>query len=241
MFMSNRTQRSKSKIIILALILLLPGFLYIAVNRFGSNEYVSLPVFGEKKLSGELKRNWGREYPDTIFHTLTPIAFKDIDGKGVTFPVSDTSITVTHLFYTKDESFSRLMLDNVNALSSRFAANPQIRFFSISVDPTEDVGRLRQMLKPYSQWEQRHWEIGMHPSVDIFSYAKDELLVDAMIDPADSSRFLISNQMILVDSKRRIRGFYDISQKGEVDRLEDEIKLLMVEEIRNRPLKLEKR
>lgn len=83
--MSKPTQRSRSKVIILAMVLLLPGFLYIAVNRLGSNEYVSLPVFGEKKLSGEMKRNWGREYPDTIFHTLSNISFKDVKGNDKAF------------------------------------------------------------------------------------------------------------------------------------------------------------
>lgn len=239
--MSNATQRSKSKIIILALILLLPGFLYIAVNRLGSNEYVSLPVFGEKRLSGEMKRNWGREYPDTIFHTLSPIAFKDQHGQRIVFPAGDTSVTVAHLFYTKDVSFSNLMLESVHALATRFQSNPKIHFYSISVDPEESRDSIQAATRSFKNINSKKWTLAYHPEQNIFSYAKDQLLIDAMIDPSDSTRFLISNQLVLIDSRKRIRGFYDISQKGEVDRLEDEVKLLMVEEIRNRPLKLEQK
>ncbi|WP_437920955.1 SCO family protein [Sphingobacterium sp. LRF_L2] len=239
--MSNRTQRSKSKVIILALILLLPGFLYIAVNRFGANEYVSLPVFGEKKLSGEMKRNWGREYPDTIFHMAPLLEVDDYDSGKLSFPKSDTSVSVVHLFYTKDLSFSRLMLDQIQLLAQRFQSNSRIQFYSISVDPNDTKTDLATFVAPYEKQKSSYWHIVSHPSENIFAYAKNSLLIDAMVDPADSSRFLIGSQFVLLDSKRRIRGFYDVSQKDEVDRLEDEIKLLMVEEIRNRPMKVEKK
>lgn len=237
--MSKSTQGSKSKVIILAMVLLLPGFLYIAVNRLGSNEYVSLPVFGEKKLSGEMKRNWGREYPDTIFHTLSDINFLNLKGDTVSLLDVDTAMTVVHLFYSKDQSFSRLMLDNIEGLANRFKENPLVRFYSISVDPQETKESLQAFTKKYKQIDQRHWQVVFHPSVNIFDYAKKDLLIDAMVDPADTTKFLTSNQFVLIDSKRRIRGYYDVSQKVDIDRLEDEIKLQVVEEVRNRPLKIE--
>lgn len=239
--MGKRTRVNKGKIVILALVLLLPGFLYVAVNKFGSNEYVRLPVFGEKKLSGEMKRNWGREYPDTIFHTVSPISFEDAEGAKVVFPASDTCVRVVHLFYTRDEAFSRLMLDHVDALATRFIGNPMIRFYSISVDSTETKDSMKAFVQPYKQMAEKQWQAVCHPSSDIFAYSRNELLIDAMPDPADASRFLISNQLVLLDSQRRIRGFYDISQKTEVDRLQDELKLLVVEEVRNRSLKVEKK
>lgn len=239
--MSKGTRKNRSKIVILALVLLLPGFLYIAVNRFGVNSYTSLPVFGEKQLSGEMKRNWGRKYPDTIFHTLSSIRLEDIAGEEVTFPAPDTCISVVHLFYTRDESFSRLMLDHIDALATRFQANEIVNFYSMSVDSSDTAAALQSFVRPYRDLSAKHWHIVFNPDVDIFVYAREELLIDAMVDPADSSRFLISNQLVLVDSKKRIRGFYDISQKDEVDRLQDEVKLLLVEEVRNRSLKVEKK
>ncbi|NGM64689.1 photosynthetic protein synthase I [Sphingobacterium sp. SGR-19] len=239
--MSKRAHRNKSTLIILALILLVPGFLYIAVNRLGFNEYASLPVFGEKTLSGEMKRNWGRAYPDTIFHMVPHVHFEEVSNTKVMFPAPDTCISVAHLFYTRDVAFSRLMLDHVDMLATRFQENPIVNFFSISVDSMDTQADVSAFIEPYKNMAQKHWNVVYSPSVDIFTYAREELLIDAMPDPTDSTRFLISNQLVLLDSKGRIRGFYDISLKGEVDRLEDEIKLLAVEEIRNKPLKVEKK
>ncbi|HLT89017.1 MAG TPA: hypothetical protein VKZ57_15615 [Sphingobacterium sp.] len=239
--MGKRTQGGKSKIIILALILLVPGFLYIAVNRFGFNEYASLPVFGDKTLSGEMKRNWGREYPDTVFHMVPGIHFEDATGEIIAFPAPDTCVSVAHLFYTRDAAFSRLMLDHVDMLAKRFQGNPIVNFFSISVDSMDTQADVEAFIRPYKNMTEKHWNVVYNPTVDIFGYAREQLLIDAMPDPTDPARFLISNQLVLLDSKNRIRGFYDISLKGEVDRLEDEIKLLVVEEIRNKPLKVEKK
>ena len=239
--MSKKTLLYKGKLIILALVLLVPGFLYWAVGKLGSNQYVRLPVYGHKELSGEMKRNWGREYPDTIFHTVPELALNDVQRGPIHFMESDTSISVVHLFYGRDDSFSKLMLDHVDALASRFQAIPLVQFYSVSVDSTDTAERIRGLLKDYKDLDKKHWYIGLHPDRPIFEYAREQLLIDAMIDPADSSRFLISNQLVLIDGKHRIRGFYDISVKGEVGRLEDEIKLLTVEELRNRSTKIEQR
>jgi len=212
--------------IVLAMVLLLPGLLYIAVNRLGTNEYVSLPVFGEKRLSGEMKRNWGREYPDTVF---------DYAGDRTFFPAPDTAvISVAHLFYTKDRTFSRIMLDHVDGLSDRFQQNPMVRFYSISVDPAESPEGMEAYLKPYTSLAEKHWKVVFHPAGDVFRYAREQMLIDAMADPDDPERFVTSNLFVMIDSRKRIRGFYDVSLKGEVDRLTDEIKLLLVEEIRNK-------
>src|SRR5690606_31042013 len=156
--MGKRTQINKGKIIILALILLLPGFLYIAVNRFGSNEYVRLPVFGEKSLSGETKRNWGREYPDTVFHTVKEMVFKDASGKDVLFPAPDTCVLVVHLLYSRDEAFSGLMLDHVDALATPLKGNPIIRFYSMSVDSMATGASLSSFVRGYKNVAEKQWQ-----------------------------------------------------------------------------------
>jgi protein SCO1/2 len=67
------------------------------------------------------------------------------------------------------------------------------------------------------------------------------MLIEAMPVEGDSTKFIISNQFVLLDSEKRIRGFYDISLRSELDRLEDEIKVQLVEEVRNNPLKVERK
>lgn len=235
--------RSKgfSKIVILALVLFVPGFLYLFLKNMGTNEYVKLPVFGEKRVTGEMRRSMGREIPDTAFHQLAPIHLTNVDGRQVTFLEGDSAITVAHLFYTKDQAFSTIMFEYLDQIATKFQNNHLVQLFSMSVDPDETVAQLEGILAPFPNRIDRNWFVTLPAGVDMLSYARENMLLEGMRDPVDSSKFIIGNQFILIDSQRRIRGFYPVSEHTEMKRLEDEIKLQLVEEIRNRPLKVEKR
>jgi len=67
------------------------------------------------------------------------------------------------------------------------------------------------------------------------------LLQDAIASNDKTKPFIIGSNYLLLDTKGRIRGIYDINVKTDIDRLEDEIKLLLVEEIRNHPATIEQK
>jgi len=237
----NTRSKNISKLIILALVLFVPGFLYILVNKMGSNEYIKLPVYGEKHLTGKMKRVMGREIPDTAFHELKAVDFINYDGKPVQFLGSDTIITVAHLFYTKDQGLSKQLMHDLNVIAERFKYNPKVQLFSIDVDSTDTPADMDKYISSFKKGKNPHWFVVNKPNVDIFSYARESMLIEAMPVVGDPNKFVISNQLVLIDSKKRIRGFYDISLRSEIDRLEDEVKVQLVEEVRNHPLKVEKK
>lgn len=228
-----------SKIIILALVLFVPGFLYLALSNMGKNEYVKLPVFGEKQLTGEMRSVMGREMPDTLFHQLEPLKLTNWDGRQIGFLDNDSVITVAHLFYTRDQAFSSIMLEYLDQVATKFQNKESVQFFSLSVDSQDTPEMLGNSIAPFTK--RKNWFVTTASATDMLSYAREQMLLDGMLDPGDSTKFIIGNQFILIDSHHRIRGFYPVSEHTEIKRLEDEIKLQLVEEIRNRPLKVEKR
>lgn len=239
----GKTTRSRGffKVLILALILFVPGFLYLLMERLGTHEYVKLPIYGEKQLTGEMRRVMGREVPDTLYHQLEAVEFTNWNGHPVTFLGSDSVITVAHLFYTADTAFSTAILDYMDRVATKFSSKELVQLFSISVDSRDNSTTLAAIEQQYGNMPDRGWHVVSNPSVDILQYARERMLLDAMVDPADSTRYMISDQILLIDAKRRIRGFYSISHPSEVKRLEDEIKVQLVEEIRDNPLTVEKR
>lgn len=63
---------------------------------------------------------------------------------------------------------------------------------------------------------------------------KRSLLLDAVDNSTQSERkFLYSNKIVLLDSQHRIRGFYEASNQEALSKLDDEIKVLIAEELRN--------
>ncbi|WP_312186708.1 SCO family protein [Sphingobacterium sp.] len=235
--MDNNTGQKKGikTILILAVILLLPGFLYFILNKSGSNSYVSLPIYGKKEVPGTTHRKWGRDIPDTIYHTVPSVDFVNYNGKAVRLLNNDTALSVVHLMYTRDVSLSRTMIKKLDQIANRFIQNKKVKLYSITVDTLFDTPEvLAKYSKVYKPWT-KSWFFVTDPSVDILKFAKESLLQDALVTKDNSKPFIIGSNYLLLDSKGRIRGIYDINVKTDVDRLEDEIKLLLVEEIRNNP------
>lgn len=240
--MSKNTGRKKGiqTIMILAIVLLLPGFLYVVLNRSGmANSYATLPIYGEKQVPGTTHRKWGRDIVDTIYHQVPNLSFQNYDDKDLTLFAKDSSIAVLHLFYSKDKSFSVNMINDINKLAGEYRRNRKIKFYSITVDTLNDKPDVLKSFVKNISVSDKNWYFVTKPSIDIFTFAKEGLLQDALATKDVEKPFIMGSSFVLVDSERRIRGFYDITMKKEIERLEDEIKLLSVEEIRNHPPKIE--
>lgn len=220
------------KILILAVILILPGFLYFLLKEKGENRYHNLPIFGEKSLTGTFTSRMGKQVPDTLFHQITPFSLTGEDGQPVAVLTGDTSISVVNFFYTRCNTFCKHMNDEMNRVAERFVGNGMVNFYTITVDTTYDSPEvLRQYAEPY-QPDTKNWKFLTAGTDDVYTIARDGFLVDAVQDTTREAQFIHSSSLILVDSDRRIRGYYDVNEKKEVDRLIDEIKLLLVQEIR---------
>ena len=237
--MNNSSKKKNiSTIIILAIVLLVPGFLYIALNKIGSNQYLKLPIYGEKVLSGKINRKMGREIPDTTYHQIAPLQLLDADEKLVDFLKEDSVISVIHLFSTPADGLSQTLLTSLKPVVERFKNIHKVRFYSISLDPTISTESLRNLQDQYAKQYPYTWFI-VKPDTAITTYVQNNFLIDAHQD--NDSTYAFSNNYLLIDTERRIRGFYDMNQNKELDRLEDEIKVQLVEEARNNPIKVEKK
>ncbi len=229
-----RQTNGLKKIIVLATILILPGFLYFLLERKGENRYQNLPIYGEKVLTGTFSKRMGKEIPDTLFHQIAPFSLTNQGGRTVEVLTSDTSIAVVNFFFSRCATFCKHMNDEMNRVADRFAGNGMVNFYTITVDTVYDTPQvLAEYAKAY-QPETKKWHFLTAGKDNVYDIARDGFLVDAVQDTTREASFIHSSSLILVDSQRRIRGYYDVNHRKEVDRLIDEIKLLLVQEIREK-------
>jgi len=243
------TDKKKStrifKVLILAAILILPGFLYYLLEKEGKNSYKPLPIFGEKTLTGTFTSKMGDQIPDTAYHLVPKAVLTNQMGEDVQFPAEESSISVVNFFYTRCDTFCPYMNEEMNRVASRFINNPKVRFYTLTVDTLYDTPEVLNAYSSNFQPETKKWhwltsrkgfEDGHLDSLgrtnDIHAIAREGYLVDAFQDTTREAAFIHSSFLILIDSERRIRGYYDVNHKKEVDRMIDEIKLLLVEEVR---------
>lgn len=250
----SRNSKGYVKVLMLAAILILPAFLYYLLEREGTNNYISLPIYGEKILSGTFTSRMGEKIPDTIFHQVPEGLFISSTGEEVAIPARDSSISVVNFFFTRCVSFCTHMNNEMDRVASRFSHNPKVRFYTLSVDTAFDrPDVLGAYIREHAyQPEEKKWhfltglenfgsdsvssEVGTEGMKDVLRYAREGWLADAVQDTTQEVTFIHSSSLMLMDSQRRIRGYYDVTHSKEVDRLMDEINLLLVEEVRQRDL-----
>jgi protein SCO1/2 len=220
---------SVKKILILALILALPGFLYYLLTAEGKNRYKPLPIFGPKPLSGTFHKVRGKEIPDTLYHTVADFKLSDLNGNPVSFETFDKKIILVNFFYTGCQNNCGKMNANVDSIALHYAKNPLVRFISVTVDPDKDTPAA---LKAYAGnfKASPNWQFLTGDTSNIYNFARKGLLVDALQSGKDS--FVFSDKIILLDSEHHVRGYYSGLLMDDLIRLNDEIKVMIAEELR---------
>ena len=222
------------KIAILVLVLVIPGFLYYLLVTKGQNRYHPLPVYGPKTLAKTFHKVHGKEIPDTIYHTLDDFHLTDQDGKPVSFKTFDDKIFVVNFFYTHCPSVCNTINGYMDSLARNFAKEKMVYFVSITVDPKNDsVAALKKYSERFTDRGPK-WLFLTGDTSAIYNLARKGLLVNAVDEGNDN--YIYSNKMILIDSHKRIRGYYEGALFTDVLRLNDEAKVLMYEEVRNKDM-----
>jgi protein SCO1/2 len=217
------------KILILVLILAVPGFLYYLLTAEGKNRYKPLPIFGPKHLAETSHTFHGKSIPDTVFHQVNDFDLLDQDGKPVSFKMLQNQILVINFFYTHCADDCRQMMGNMDSLATYYARNKRVTFLSITVDPERDSP---EVLKSYasnirpagSKWLFLTGDVKV-----IDTLANKGLLVDAL---QNGDTFIHSDKLIMLDPEHRIRGYYSGTSVDDVNRLTDELKVQISEELR---------
>jgi protein SCO1/2 len=220
------------KIIILATILVLPGFLYYLLQEKGKNRYKPLDIYGSKQVASTFHTKRGKKIPDTIYHRIRNFKLLSSTGDSVGLPADSNRIVVVNFFYTKCKSVCPQMNTQLARVVAEYSRNKIMRFYSITVDPEHDTP---EVLKAYAQTykaDPKKWSFLTGDKDLIFKLSKKDFLVDALATQQGGT-IIHSPMLILVDPENHIRGYYDSTSKEQVDKLIDEIKVLIAEEARN--------
>ncbi|PWS27478.1 electron transporter [Pedobacter yonginense] len=222
---------SISKTLILVSILAVPGFLFFyLLPHFAKNRYKSLPIYGEKKVASTFHSVKGKKIPDTIYHTVRDFKLINQNSDAVNWKSYENKIVVLNLFYTG--SPIKDVAKSVNALVEEYQKNGLIKFISLSVDPTD-----RDKISSYARLikaQAGKWDLLTGDTTSVYPFIRKDLMLDVIhSEETNGSKFIYSNQMILLDNQHRIRGYYEATNADAQAKLTDEIKVLVAEDLRN--------
>ncbi|MFC4212303.1 SCO family protein [Pedobacter lithocola] len=223
---------SIKKSLILVSILAIPGFLFFyLLPQFAKNRYKSLPIFGEKIVAKTFHTKRGKKIPDTIYHTVPEFSLVNQVNETINWTALKGKIVVINLFY-KDSPLKDVN-ENVKKIAEGYERNPLIRFLSLSVDPKDNPINIKP-LASFLNAKSGKWDILSGDTSVVYPFIRSGLMLDMIYhEEAGKPKFIYSNQIVLLDNQHRIRGYYEATNTDALAKLDDEIKVLVAEDLRN--------
>ena len=221
---------------ILLATLLVPALLYLFL-RFGTQNHYVLPRYlpqvdgSDRPILGKVKLPDGRTITDTLYRHIPPFKLTDQDGKLVDQSIVKGKIYVADFFFTRCSTICPRVSSQLTRVQDIFRANPDIIFLSHSVDPEHDQPA---QLKAYAQKYDAipgKWYFLTGSKADIYELAMHGYYLPAFDSNVKEGKpdetFIHSQKLVLVDKEGIARGFYDGTDKEDVDRLVLEIRVLL--------------
>ena len=201
-------------------VLFAAGFCLLLVNCAEQKPSLLLPVYGEKKASGE----------DTVYHQVGEFSLVNQYGETVTEKTTEGKIYVANFFFATCQSICPEMSTNLTSVQETFRDDDSLLILSHSVNPLHDTV---EVLNGYAQTYgaiKNKWHLLTGDKKQIYDLAKSSYLVNALEDDGSPEGFIHSELFLLVDPQKRLRGMYDGTNKSEVNRLIEDIHRLKTEE-----------
>ncbi|RYF14349.1 MAG: redoxin domain-containing protein [Flavobacteriales bacterium] len=230
---ASSNKKRISTVLILAAILVMPGFLYYLLQDQGKNRYKPLAIFGPKQVAATFHSVRGKQIPDTIYHVVDDFSLVNQVGDTVTLDNWKGKIVVVNLLYNQVQTDgSKAIFTALKGFNKAYTTNRLVSFASISVDPRENIEKLNGWAKILGAIPKK-WDLLEGDSSVVYPLVRKGLLLDVIEVKTPEKKTIYSHKIVLLDTKHRIRGFYEISNHEAISKLEDEIKVLIAEELRN--------
>jgi protein SCO1/2 len=161
------------------------------------------------------------------YHTIADFSFTNQNGKTVTQKDYEGKIYVADFFFTTCQSICPKMTTNMVDVQKAILNNPKVMLLSHTVTPEIDSV---SVLKKYAIEKgviDSKWNLVTGDKKDIYFIARKSYLAVKTGKPEELYDMVHTENFVLVDRKRRVRGFYDGTNPDEIKKLIDDIKWLL--------------
>ncbi|MEO6630390.1 MAG: SCO family protein [Mucilaginibacter sp.] len=163
-------------------------------------------------------------------HTIAPFNLINQQGQSITNKNTTGKIYVANFFFTSCQNICPPMMENLAKVAKTFNNDKRVLILSHSVTPRRDSVPVLQAYVQKHHINHNNWWLLTGNQPAIYKLARQAYFADdANGFTKGSDEFLHTENLVLVDTKGRIRGVYNGSLQLEVENLIAHIKLLEAE------------
>lgn len=159
------------------------------------------------------------------YHKISDFKLINQNGEEITQEFYKNKIYVADFFFTTCQDICPIMTKNMYRLQEELKEDNDILFLSHTVIPEIDTV---QQLKKYAvdnKIDESKWNLVTGDKKQIYELARKSYLA---VEDAEFGEYdmIHTENFMLIDKKRQIRGFYDGTNDLEIDRLLSDIEIL---------------
>ena len=186
-----------------------------------------LPVYNPADVNPELVDST-MQYKSK-YHKIADFSFVNQNGKTITQKDYEGKIYVADFFFTTCGSICPKMTTNLVKVQKAIINNPKVMLLSHSVMPdVDDVAKLKQYALK-NKVNDAKWNLVTGDKKEIYKMARMSYLAVKQGKPDELYDMVHTENFVLVDAKRQVRGFYDGTKPEEITRLIEDINFLCTE------------
>ena len=179
--------------------------------------------------SPDFTPNW--EYPDDdSFHKIRSFNLIDQKGKEFTEKNIDGKISVVDFFFTTCPGICPKMTNSMSSVANEFKDDNSIMILSHTVTPDKDTPSVLNDYANKKNIDYSHWKLVTGTRDEIYNLGRKYYFVEEDLGEEKTDEdFLHTENFILLDKNRRIRGIYNGLDNEAIIQLIADIKTLKKE------------
>jgi protein SCO1/2 len=159
------------------------------------------------------------------YHKISDFSLTNQNGETVTQSKYDNKIYVADFFFTTCQSICPIMTKNMKDIQDKLIKDSEVLLLSHTVFPEIDSVEVLKKYAVENQVIDSKWDLVTGNKKEIYDLARKSYLA-AKDNSFGEYEMIHTENFVLIDKKKQIRGFYDGTNKEEIDRLYKDIKIL---------------
>ena len=163
------------------------------------------------------------------YHTIADFSLTNQNGEIVTQNNYANKIYVADFFFTTCQTICPIMTDHMFQIQNEILTDDEVMLLSHTVTPEIDSV---EQLKRYAiekGVDDRKWNLVTGDKKQIYDLARKSYLAVKTFGDGNQYDMIHTENFMLIDKSRQIRGFYDGTKAEDIERLLNDIKILKKE------------
>ncbi|CAM3350071.1 SCO family protein [Aequorivita lipolytica] len=163
------------------------------------------------------------------YHTIADFSLINQNGKTITQNDYKDKIYVADFFFTTCQTICPIMTDHMVKIQNELKNDNEVLLLSHTVTPEIDsVAQLKKYALEKGV-DDAKWNLVTGDKREIYDLARKSYLAAKDV-PFQVNDLVHTENFVLVDKKKRIRGFYDGTDSESIEKLLADIKILQQED-----------